>query len=177
MGIRTVDTPFIDAVRDAADCIGAAFDSALAAGEIGLAALFSRDYRPVPGNDPQQVLAPFTALTDSLLPAILEPLLALSPRVVFCAAVNVDGYLPTHNRKFSLPQRAGDPAWNTANCRNRRLFADRVGLAAGQNTRPFLMQAYRRDMGNGDFAMMKDVSAPITVAGRHWGGLRLAYRA
>jgi methyl-accepting chemotaxis protein len=24
---------------------------------------------------------------------------------------------------------------------------------------------------------MKDVSAPIFVNGRHWGGLRLAYRA
>jgi hypothetical protein len=23
---------------------------------------------------------------------------------------------------------------------------------------------------------MKDLSAPITVGGRHWGGLRLAYR-
>jgi methyl-accepting chemotaxis protein len=31
-------------------------------------------------------------------------------------------------------------------------------------------------MGGGQFAMMKDVSAPIRVQGRHWGGLRLAYR-
>jgi methyl-accepting chemotaxis protein len=30
-------------------------------------------------------------------------------------------------------------------------------------------------MGNGTFAMMKDVSAPIMVNGRHWGGVRLAY--
>jgi methyl-accepting chemotaxis protein len=67
-------------------------------------------------------------------------------------------------------------AWNTANCRNRRVFDDRVGLAAGRNTQPFLLQAYRRDMGNGAFAMMKDVSAPIMIAGRHWGGLRLAYK-
>jgi methyl-accepting chemotaxis protein len=39
------------------------------------------------------------------------------------------------------------------------------------------MQAYRREMGNGQYVMMKDVSAPIIVMGRHWGGLRLAYRA
>jgi methyl-accepting chemotaxis protein len=50
-----------------------------------------------------------------------------------------------------------------------------VGLAAGRNQRPFLLQTYRRDMGGGQYRMMKDVSAPITVAGRHWGGLRLAY--
>ncbi|MEY4982168.1 MAG: hypothetical protein RIR62_434 [Pseudomonadota bacterium] len=177
LGIRTVDSPFIDAVCAAAGSIGTAFDRALAEGRITMADLFSRDYRPVAGSDPQQVLAPFTALTDLLLPPIQEPLLELSPRVVFCAAVNVDGYLPTHNRKFSHPQRAGDAAWNAANCRNRRIFSDRVGLAAGRNTLPFLMQAYRRDMGKGEFAMMKDVSAPIFVGGRHWGGLRLAYRA
>jgi methyl-accepting chemotaxis protein len=38
------------------------------------------------------------------------------------------------------------------------------------------VQTYRRDMGGGTFAVMKDVSAPIRVRGRHWGGLRLAYR-
>jgi methyl-accepting chemotaxis protein len=37
------------------------------------------------------------------------------------------------------------------------------------------LQTYRRDMGAGEYALMKDVSAPIMVAGRHWGGLRLAY--
>jgi methyl-accepting chemotaxis protein len=31
-------------------------------------------------------------------------------------------------------------------------------------------------MGNGQFALMKDVSAPISVRGRHWGGVRLAYK-
>ncbi len=177
LGIRTVDTPFIDAVRDGAAQISAIFEAALDSGQISLAALFSRDYSPIAGTDPAQVMAPFTHLTDTLLPAIQEPLLDLSPRIVFCAAVNMDGYLPTHNRKFSLPQRPGQTAWNTANCRNRRIFDDRVGLAAGRSPRPFLMQAYRRDMGDGQFAMMKDVSAPITVRGRHWGGLRLAYRA
>jgi methyl-accepting chemotaxis protein len=32
-------------------------------------------------------------------------------------------------------------------------------------------------MGGGQFVLMKDVSAPIVVRGRHWGGIRLAYRA
>jgi methyl-accepting chemotaxis protein len=49
-------------------------------------------------------------------------------------------------------------------------------LPQGGSTRPFLLQSCRRDMGGGNFALMKDVSAPIFVQGRHWGGLRLAYR-
>jgi methyl-accepting chemotaxis protein len=118
----------------------------------------------------------FVALTDRLLPAVQEAALTLDARVVFCAAVDRNGFLPTHNAKFSKPQ-GSDPAWNAANCRNRRIFDDRVGLAAGRNTKPFLLQSYRRDMGGGNFVMMKDCSAPITVRGRHWGSLRLAYRA
>ena len=112
-----------------------------------------------------------------VLPALLEPVVAADERIAFCAAVDENGYLPTHNRKFSEPQRPGDAAWNTANCRNRRIFNDRVGLAAGRNREPFLLQTYRRDMGGGQFVLMKDISAPITVNGRPWGGLRLAIRA
>ena len=62
-----------------------------------------------------------------------------------------------------------------ANCRNRRIFGDRVGLKAGRNREPFLLQVYRRDMGGGTFKMMKDLSVPLFVQGRHWGGVRLAY--
>jgi methyl-accepting chemotaxis protein len=175
-GVAIADTPFIDAVQAAAAQIGALFEAALAAGEISAADLFDRDYRPLPHTDPQQLLARFTAFTDRVLPAIQEPLLALDARVVFCAAVDDNGYLPTHNLKFSEPQ-GSDPVWNAANCRNRRLFNDRTGLAAGRSTAPFLLQTYRRDMGGGQFALMKDASAPITVQGRHWGGFRMGYTA
>jgi len=31
-------------------------------------------------------------------------------------------------------------------------------------------------MGGGRFVLMKDLSAPIYVQGRHWGGLRMGYQ-
>lgn len=175
LGVETVDAPFVALARDVAARIAARFDEALAGGEISRAELFDEAYQPVSGSDPVQHLTRFTALTDRLLPDIQEPALAADSRILFCAAVDRNGYLPTHNRKFSQPQ-GDDVAWNTANCRNRRIFNDRVGLAAGRNRDPFLLQTYRRDMGGGDFVMMKDVSAPITVGGRHWGGFRIGYR-
>lgn len=49
-------------------------------------------------------------------------------------------------------------------------------LKAGRNAEPFLLQVYRRDMGRGVFAMTQDISAPIFVGGRHWGGLRFAVK-
>ncbi len=176
LGVETVDTPYIRAVVAAALRLGRAADDAIAHGEATAEQFFDQRLRPIEGSNPAQVLSPFTALTDRLFPAEQEALLGFAENVVFCAAVDKRGYLPTHNRKFSHPQRAGDPVWNAANSRNRRIFDDRVGLAAGRNTADFLLQAYRRDMGQGTFAMMKDVSAPIIIAGRHWGGLRLAYK-
>jgi methyl-accepting chemotaxis protein len=174
-GVETDDTRFIAAVDEAAREIAALFEAALARGDISEADLFDEDYKPVPGSDPAQVTTRFVALTDRLLPPVQERLLGFDPRVVFAAAVDRNGYLPTHNLKFSKPQ-GPDPVWNAANCRNRRIFNDRTGLAAGRNTKPFLLQTYRRDMGGGTFALMKDLSVPIHVRGRHWGALRLGYK-
>jgi methyl-accepting chemotaxis protein len=174
-GYETADTPYIAAVTDAARRIGERFEQAVASGELSLEDLGDSRYVPIPGSDPQQYLTRFVDFTDRVLPPIQEPILQLSPGVVFCAAVDRNGFLPTHNRKFSQPQ-GKDPLWNTAHCRNRRLFNDRAGLAAGRNRKPFLLQTYRRDMGGGQFVILKELAAPILVRGRHWGGLRLAYR-
>lgn len=168
------DMPFIREVTRRAAEVRKAFEDGLRDGMVFPDDLFDTSYRPVPDSDPQQVMARFTRFTDQVLPAFQDPALEFDPRVVFCAAVDRNGYLPTHNAKFSQPQ-GKDPVWNAAHSRNRRIFDDRVGLKAGRNTDPFLLQVYRRDMGGGTFRMMKDVSAPIIVDGRHWGGLRLAY--
>jgi len=173
----TVDSPFVAEARRLTLQISELFEAALKAGDVTLEALFDRDYRAIPGTDPMQYDVSYLPFVDRALPAIQEPALAFDSRVMFCAAVDVNGYLPTHNNKFSQPQRPGDPTWNAANARNRRIFDDRTGLAAARNTRPFLLQAYRRDMGGGRVALMKDCLAPVTVRGRHWGAVRLAYRA
>ena len=174
LGAANADAHLIEMVQDGALNIGAEFERAVQTGRITMEELFDSTYRPIPGTSPEQVMAPFTELTDTLLPPIQEKILNSDPRVAFSAAVDKNGYLPTHNRKFSKPQ-GSDPVWNASNCRNRRIFDDRVGLKAGRSTAPFLMQTYRRDMGGGQYVAMKDVSAPIYVHGRHWGGLRMGF--
>ncbi len=173
-GVQTVDSPFITAAQQTADAIRQAFEEALDRGEVMGSDLFDEQYEEIPGTNPVQFRTRFTEFTDRTLPAIQEALLASDRRILFCAAVDRNGYLPTHNRKFSRPQSA-DVQWNTANCRNRRIFNDRVGLAAGRNYKAFLLQNYRRDMGDGNFVLMKDMSAPIVIRGRHWGGFRIGY--
>ena len=174
-GIETADTPLIERAIATANAVGQLFEEAVRRGKIDMETLFDENYVPIPGTDPHQVLTGFVRLTDWFLPRLQEPVLEVDPRVVFCAAVDRNGYLPTHNKKYSHPQ-GPDPIWNAANCRNRRIFDDRTGLAAGRNKKRFLLQTYRRDMGGGEFALMKDLSAPITVMGRHWGGLRIGFK-
>ncbi|WP_460273832.1 methyl-accepting chemotaxis protein [Celeribacter sp. ULVN23_4] len=174
LGGASDDMQFIEKTRQAAAEISDLFETAIVSGRISRADLFDRTYTPLASTSPTQHMARFTQFTDEVLPSIQERMLSLDPKVVFCAAIDPNGYLPTHNKAFSQPQ-GKDPEWNAAHARNRRIFDDRVGLKAGRNTAPFLLQVYRRDMGGGKFVMMKDVSAPILVNGEHWGGLRLAY--
>ncbi|ODU10066.1 MAG: chemotaxis protein [Rubrivivax sp. SCN 71-131] len=175
-GVQTEDTPYIAAAQQAAMQVGKLLEDALRTGASSAADLFDERYVPAEGSSPAQHTTRFTALAERLFPQVQEKLLGLSDKVVFCIAVDRNGYVPCHNNTYNQAQRPGDIAWNTANARGRRIFNDRTGLASARNTKPFLLQTYRRDMGGGQFVVMKETAAPISVDGRHWGGLRLAYR-
>jgi methyl-accepting chemotaxis protein len=174
-GAETSDAPLIGVVIDTAKQISAAFEAAVERGDIGLDQLMDEKYREIPGTDPKQYLTDYVAFTDRILPPIQDPVQKIDPRIVFCVAWAKGGYLPTHNPNYRLPQ-GPDPVWNNANCRNRRLFSDRAVKKVAANTRPFLLQTYRRDMGGGNFVLMKDLSSPIYVRGRHWGAFRMGFR-
>ncbi|WP_349368558.1 methyl-accepting chemotaxis protein [Salinarimonas sp.] len=168
--------PLIDRAREAAAEVSAAMEETLRTGRLSREDLFDVDYQPIPGTNPQQFETRARPILSQILPGILEPLLATDKRMAFCLAIDRNGYIPVHNKIYSQPQRTDDPVWNAANCRDRRIFDDRAGIAAARSTRPFLVQAYSRDMGGGKMVMMQEVDAPIRVDGRHWGGFRTAYK-
>ncbi len=172
--IREANKEFIARAIGAADRISALFEDAVNAGQIALDDLFDNHYVPIPGTNPQQYRTRFLSLCEALLPAVQEPLLASDPRLVFCAAVDRNGYLPVHNAAYAQPQRPDDPLWNAAHSRNRRIFDDRAGLSAGRVVRPYIIQNYPRDMGD-RVVMMWEIGAPIRVFGKKWGGFRTAY--
>ena len=174
-GVETADAPLIRTVIETAKTISTAFESAISRGEIKLEQLMDENYREIPGTDPKQYLTNYVEFTDRLLPPIQDPLQKSDSRIVFCVAWARGGYLPTHNPNYRKPQGA-DPVWNNANCRNRRLFNDRAVKKVAANTKPFLLQTYRRDMGGGNFVLMKDLSSPIFVRGQHWGAFRMGFR-
>jgi methyl-accepting chemotaxis protein len=174
--IREENVEFVTRAMEAGTELTRTFENAVASGAISVEDLFDDNYVEIPGTNPVQHRTKFLDWADRALPAFQEGFLARDKRMVFCAMVDRNGYLPVHNKIYSHPQRPGDVAWNTANCRNRRIFNDGAGLTAARNQRSYLIQSYARDMGNGVTIMMREIDVPVRVRGRHWGGFRTAYK-
>ncbi|MGE0725778.1 MAG: methyl-accepting chemotaxis protein [Alphaproteobacteria bacterium] len=173
---KAQDASYIEKCRQVAARIADAFEQELARGRADEAALFDTRYAEIPDTEPRQYLTGSTEIADRLLPGIIDAVKDGDSSIVFCAAADRNGYIPTHNRDYSRPQRSGDPAWNAANSRNRRIFNDRASILATQNQGPPLVQTYARDMGDGHLLMLKEFDAPIAVRGKFWGAVRLAIR-
>ncbi len=168
--------PFIQRSQSAANAIAQTFETALTSCEITEQALFDVTYVPVAGSNPPQFTTALLPKLEAWLTPLQERLKSSDTAIIFSCAVDRNGYLPVHNIEYSKPQRPDDLVWSTANCRNRRIFDDRAGLSCARSTQPYLVHAYRRDMGGGKVVVLKEYVAPITVRGRHWGGFRCAYQ-
>lgn len=171
-GISTSHDAIRVATERGANEIGRVLEQALAGGQISETALFDRSYKPIPNTDPQKHTTAFDTFCDRVLPAVQESLLQTMPQLAYAGAVDNNGYFPTHNRKYSQPL-TGDYETDLVNNRTKRIFNDRTGARCGSNTGPFLLQTYKRDTGE----VMHDLSVPIIVNGRHWGGFRVGYRS
>jgi methyl-accepting chemotaxis protein len=174
--IRDENTEFVTRAMEAGVALTQMFENGVASGAISIEDMFDTDYVEIADTNPVQHRTNILDWADRALPPFQEAFLARDPRMAFCVTIDRNGYLPVHNKIYSHPQRPGDVAWNTANSRNRRIFNDQAGLAAGRNQRAYMIQSYARDMGNGKTVMMREIDVPIRVKGRHWGGFRTAYR-
>jgi len=167
---------FVTRAMEAGTALTRIFEDAVVSTAISFDDMFDTDYVEIPDTNPLQHRTRILNWADRALPPFQEAFLAKDQRMAFCVMIDRNGYLPVHNKIYSHPQRPGDVVWNTANSRNRRIFNDAAGLAAGRNLRPYLIQSYARDMGNGKTVMMREIDVPIRVNGRHWGGFRTAYK-
>ena len=165
-----------DAIRSAIAVAGqmsAAFEAAVSKERITLDALFDSNYVPVTGTNPVQYRTCFLDLLEELLPPIQKSVRDSNANVTVCAAIDRNGYLPVHRPSQSKPQRPGEVAWNETNSRNRRIYDDPARLASARSTRPYLIQEYLIEHST---TMVRSISAPIRVFGKHWGAARTNYK-
>ncbi|MBN1295545.1 HAMP domain-containing protein [bacterium] len=131
--------------------------------------IFDQNYVQIPGLDPPKYHTKYDFYFDKALLKLQDRFLA-DTSVRFAVTVDTKGYLPTHNSMYQKPL-TGDPEKDLLGNRTKRVFNDPVGIKAAQNTEEGFLQVYQRDTGE----TMWDVSTPIFVKGRHWGGFRIGY--
>ncbi len=152
-----------------AKLIGKVMDEAIDNGVFSVNAAFDTNYVPIPGFEPEKYHTKYDAYLDKAILAMEDEFLR-DDSVVFAVAVDVNGYLPTHNTRYNQPP-TGDKKKDLVGNRTKRIFNDPVGIKAAQNLEPVLRQVYKRDTGE----TMWDISSPIMVKGKHWGGFRIGF--
>jgi len=162
--------PFYEQAKSGAEQVGKVFEQAIEQGKLSESALFDKKRDPIANTDPKQYSSNFDQYTDQVFPAIQEAIKNSKDAIVFAISCAPDGYVPTHNREFANPP-TGDHEVDLVKSRSKRLFNDRTGIRCGSHTEDMLLQTYRRDTGE----IMHDVSVPIYVNGKHWGGFRVGY--
>ncbi len=171
-GLQGEHKTVFEEVMHSVGAIEACFKDAIERNEISENDLFDTTYQPIAGSNPPKFHSKFDEFTDKNLPSIQEPVLDRNKFIAYAGAVDRNGYFPTHNKRYSQPL-TGDFEKDLINNRTKRIFNDRTGARCGSSTKPFLLQTYKRDTGE----VMHDLSMPIFVRGRHWGGFRVGYKS
>ena len=149
---------------------GDVFDGSIDAGVLTVNDVFDRNYVEIKGyawGGKPKFHTKYDLVTDRAILVFQDKFLEYED-FVFAVGVDENGYLPTHNTYFQKPL-TGVPEQDLAGNRTKRLFNDPVGLAAARNVEASFLQVYKRDTGE----TMWDVSSPIYVKGKHWGGFRV----
>lgn len=173
-GVKTIDTYYIQLAQNFASQCVSIFKDHIKKGKLSERQIFDYQYQPISGTDPQQVSTQHVDIVGPIFTPLLDKMVEDNEQLVACSVTDKNGYITAHLSSYSQPQ-GSDPVWNNANCRNKRIFEDNVSKLASGNTDDFLAQTYRRDLGDGNAVIVKDISAPIFINGSHWGAVRLNY--
>jgi len=168
---RRIHQQMPERVQDAAQRVGQLWEKAIARGLLSIEELFDQEYLPFGDTEPPKYHTRFDAVADRILPRLQEQFANEAPYLAYAIACDHNGYVPTHNQRY-CEALTGDPAYDKVHNRTKRIFSDPVGVRCGRHPLPYLLQTYRRDTGE----IMHDISAPIYVQGRHWGGFRIGYK-
>ena len=133
--------------------------------------VFDENYQLIPNTMPQKYRTVYDQSVEGRLQALYDEMLNEIEGASFSLCVDRNCYAPTHNSKFSK-SLTGKPDVDLIQSRDKRKFTDPVGSRAAHNTKPWLLQTYRRDTGE----VLNDLSVPIMIDGMHWGALRLGFK-
>ena len=159
--------------RELHDGVQAAIAEAIRSGSLSEADLFDRNYQPYPKKtDPPKFTTRFDSFFDRVISPLQESIINRDSQLAYAICFDDRAYVPCHNLRFSKPL-TGDTEVDKVNNRTKRIFGDPTGMRCAKNTDGVLLQTYRRDTGE----ILNDLSVPIFINGKHWGGIRFGYKA
>jgi len=169
--MTATDRRILALAKAAAQECSRALEDAVKTGQKSEEDIFSALYFPLlPLSSPPAFSTFYDDYTDRVITPIADSYLAKDREILAVGLVDRNGYIPSHNSKYSRPL-TGNPEIDIKNHRTKRIFNDITGRQAAQNTKEFLLQIYRRDTGE----TTADLSVPVFVLNRHWGALRIVY--
>jgi methyl-accepting chemotaxis protein len=173
-GLSASDSLMVGQAQDAAREIAGLAEAALVDGSLSAEALFDTDYREIAGSDPKRYATRLMPWADAAWRPVLDRISGSDERIMAVACTDINGHLPTHLSQFSRPP-TGDKAHDTQFCRNGRKILDPIDQKAKASTGPYMMAVYRQEGDGRSYRVVRNVYVPLTIAGRRWGGLELAY--
>jgi methyl-accepting chemotaxis protein len=160
-------------VKELHDGVQQVIAEALQRGTISEADLFDRAYKPYPQKtEPPKFTTRFDSFFDRAVSPLQETIVNRDSNVLYAICFDDKAYVPTHNQRYSKPL-TGNPEQDRNNNRTKRIFSDHTGSRCAANLDGILLQTYRRDTGE----ILNDISLPVYINGRHWGGIRIGYKA
>ncbi len=127
--------------------------------------IMDTSYVPIEGTNPPKFRTKYDAVFDNTIQKFEDEFLN-DEDVVFSILIDKNGYVPTHNSKYSRPL-GPDNNKNLFYSRSKRNFADKPEIKQvlqyrGEGTVRFF---YERDTGES----MWNIGAPVRLRGNHWG--------
>jgi hypothetical protein len=127
--------------------------------------IMDTNYVELKGTDPKKYTTQYDALFDTTIRKFEDEFLN-DEDVVFAILIDKNGYVPTHNSKYSRPL-GNDMNKNLYYSRSKRNFADKREIKEilkyqGESTVTYL---YHRDTGE----LMWDIGSPVFLRGKYWG--------
>lgn len=147
--------------------IGRILEEAVDNGVFAINDVFDTKYKPIPGFDPAKYHTKYDSYLDKAIIDLQDAFLTDKDNI-FAIAVDKNGYCPTHNMVFQKGI-TGDVEIDKVGNRTKRIFNDPIGKKAALNKEQGFRQIYFRDTGE----ELWDISSPVIVRGRHWGGFRI----
>jgi len=130
--------------------------------------MFDRNHTAIPDTNPLKYNVSYAHQFRRAVQDLIDAWARENDGALYCLPLDDKGYVAVHRSELSQ-EPCGDPAIDLQKSRHMRFFQNRDIPYMGR----FRLQSYVRDTGE----VMFNLSVPIHIGGKYWGGLFLGLPA